>query len=150
MPDRRELSFAKMDEIMPEVDRLIDRGYTTVGNWSLAQVCHHLSSSILWSMEGYPVAVPWIFRATLGKFFKKLILGSGKMRAGIKVPAAMIPKPDLDLRAEAESLRGAIQVYQSHPDQRVPNPMFGKLTSDEGDRLHCIHAAHHLSFVLPK
>ncbi len=42
-PDRRTLRFASLDEIMPEVGRLM-AGYTAVGNWTLGQVCEHLAT----------------------------------------------------------------------------------------------------------
>ena len=42
-PGRRAIQFESLDEIMPEVDRLLE-GHTTVGNWSLAQICRHLAT----------------------------------------------------------------------------------------------------------
>jgi hypothetical protein len=42
-PGRRALRYVNLDEIMPDVDRLLGR-YTTLGAWSLAQICHHLAT----------------------------------------------------------------------------------------------------------
>ena len=44
MPERRMLDFASMDEIMPDVARLLE-GHSTIGQWTLAQILHHLATS---------------------------------------------------------------------------------------------------------
>ena len=45
MPERRLLDFTSMDEIMPDVECLIE-GHTIMGHWTLAQILHHLATSI--------------------------------------------------------------------------------------------------------
>ena len=42
-PGRRTLSYGSFDEMMLDVERLLE-GHTTVGNWSLAQICRHLAT----------------------------------------------------------------------------------------------------------
>ena len=71
------------------------------------------------------------------------------MKEGIKLPEKFLPRPGLDARAEAEALRGALNVYSAHAGPLADHPMFGPLSRDEWTRLHCIHCAHHLSFVQP-
>jgi hypothetical protein len=149
MADRRTLEFARLDEVMPEVDRLL-AGHATVGNWSLGQICNHLAGMYRMSVEGFGVQMPWLFRATLGRVFKKKIFAERRMKAGIKVPERFLPKPGLDDRAEAEALRASIAHYRAHPEPRAPHPFFGQLTGDEWDRVHLIHSAHHLSFAVPE
>ena len=148
MSTRRSLEFARIDEIMPEVDRLLG-GYNSTGNWSLGQICNHLADSYRMSIEGFGVKAPWVLRATLGKLVKRQMLAKGEMKPGIKLPQAFLPKPGLDDRAEAEALRAAIGYYLANPTPRAPHPFFGAMTGAEWDRLHCIHAAHHLSFARP-
>ena len=101
------------------------------------------------SVEGYEKKVPWIVRATLGRVFKKKVLAERRMTAGIKVPEEIRPKSELDDRAEAEALRATIAFYRAHPESRALHPFFGPMRGDEWDRLHMIHAAHHLSFAVP-
>ena len=36
MTERRTLTFARLDDVMPEVDRLL-AGYEAIGMWSLGQ-----------------------------------------------------------------------------------------------------------------
>jgi hypothetical protein len=88
-------------------------------------------------------------RKTLGPVIKKKILKSGEIKEGMKTLESLAPKPDLDDRAEAEALRASIAYYLAHPLPRASHPFFGRMTAEEWDRLHCIHCAHHLSFVLP-
>jgi Protein of unknown function (DUF1569) len=71
------------------------------------------------------------------------------MTEGIKVPEAFLPKPGLDARAEADALRAALRFYAAHTGPLAEHPFFGRISRDEWTRLHCIHCAHHLSFVHP-
>ena len=122
MADRRTLEFARLDEVMPEVDRLL-AGHATVGNWTLGQICNHLASTYRMSMEGFGVQMPWLFRATLGRVFKKKIFAERRMKAGIKVPGRFLPQPGLDDRGrETEAaLRASIAYYtRSHPSSPGP------------------------------
>ena len=58
---RRALDFETLDRVMPDVDRLMERGYRSVGNWTLGQVCNHLAKSLAASVDGYPdVEAPWL------------------------------------------------------------------------------------------
>ncbi len=148
MPERRTLEFARLSDVMPDVDRLL-AGHSTVGNWSLGQVCNHLAGAIQKSVDGYGVQAPWLIRATIGSVIKKKILGDRRIRSGIKTSEEILPKTGLDSRAEAEALRASITYYLTHPEPRAVHPFFGRMTGDEWDQLHCIHCAHHLSFVVP-
>jgi hypothetical protein len=148
MAERRSLKFSSLAEVMPDVDCLL-QGHRTGGNWSLGQVCNHLSDSLILSVEGFGVKAPWLIRKTLGPIVKRQLFKTGQMREGIKIPEKFLPKPGLDARAEAEALRAALQRYSAHTGPMADHPMFGPLSRDEWTRLHCIHCAHHLSFVHP-
>ena len=104
MPERRPLTFASLNEVMPDVDRLLN-GHTTVGKWSLGQICNHLSGAVIGSVEGFGGKAPWLIRKTIGPIIKRQILCAGRMREGMKLPEQFLPKPGLDPRAEAEALR---------------------------------------------
>ena len=43
-----------------------DLGHTTVGNWSLGQICSHPTRSLTWTVEGFPKLAPWVVRKTIG------------------------------------------------------------------------------------
>jgi hypothetical protein len=148
MAERRTLSFSRLDEVMPEVERLLE-GHTTVGNWSLGQICNHLATVFRSSVDP-PRRAPWIVRRTIGPLIRRRVLKAGAMPTGIKVPDALIPRPGLDARSEAENLRAAMDWYTALPKPPVfEHPFFGRITPEQGTRIHCIHCAHHLSFALP-
>ncbi len=148
MEGRRPLTFASMDRIMPEVDRLL-AGHRTLKKWSLGQICNHLNGAIRFSVEGPPVLAPWPIRAIVGPLMKRRVFGRGRMPEGVKLPEKYAPKPGLDARAEAEALRAAIGLFAAHTGPPTVHPLFGRLTAEEWRRFHCIHAAHHLGYVVP-
>ena len=53
MPERRTLNFGSLEEVIPDVERLL-AGHTTVGRWSLGQILHHLATAIRVSRRGRP------------------------------------------------------------------------------------------------
>jgi hypothetical protein len=146
---RRTLSFARLDDVMPDVDRLL-LGHTTVGKWSLGQMCRHLCWSVTHSIEGYSEQAPWIVRVTLGRFALRGLLSSERIAEGFKTPTSMVPKPGLDARAEAEALRAALRLFAVHNGPMALHPFFGTMTRDQWELLHRIHCAHHLSFAVPE
>ncbi len=147
--ERRAIQFDHIDEIMPEVDRLL-AGHRTLGNWSLGQICNHLAASFRHTIEGYHGRLPWVVRRTFGPFAFGWISRTGTLPAGVKAPAEVGPLPGLDDRAEAEALRASIRIFNEYVGPIPEHPVFGRVSKDQLARLHCIHSAHHLSFVLPE
>jgi len=145
---RRPLEFATLERVMPEVDRLL-LGHATAGNWSLGQICRHLAWALTASVDGFPRQAPWLFRRTIGRVLLKRLLKSGRMPEGAPVPGGGVPGPGLDARAEAEALRAALRFFIGHTGPLHEHPFFGPVTRAGAERIHCIHCAHHLSFVLP-
>ena len=87
---RTSLSFSSLDQIMPEVDRLLV-GHRALGHWSLGQICNHLAGAMRGSIEGIPFQAPWLVRKLLGPRFKRRLFSTGKMRAGFKLPEKSLP-----------------------------------------------------------
>ena len=144
---RRALTFDSLDRVMPDVDRLL-AGHTTVGTWTLGQICNHLTTTLTWTVDGYPKLAPWFVRKTIGP----LVLSPFSERAASPresscpaVPARAGPRrvrrggsPSSRTLAFRRPLRPA----QRSPDGR-PDP------AADWERFHCIHCARHLSFALP-
>ena len=145
---RRKLEFATLDEVIPEVDRLL-RGHRTLGNWSLGQICNHLADSIVMSIEGPPIKAPWVVRKTVGPILLARILKTGRFPNGIKLPRKYEPRPGVDARAEAEALRAATRLLAMHGGPMADHPLAGPLPRASWERFLCIHSAHHLGFVVP-
>ncbi|GAC1472300.1 MAG: DUF1569 domain-containing protein [Isosphaeraceae bacterium] len=146
---RRTLSFGSLDEVMPDVDRLLPV-YRGLGNWSLGQVCNHLAATFRGSIEGFPVKAPWIARQTVAQLALKRMLKSGRMPEGVKIPEELGPRPGLDDRAEAEALRATIRLFAAHTGPVADHPFFGPIGRDVWEAIHRIHCAHHLGFIVPE
>jgi hypothetical protein len=133
---------------MPDVDRLLE-GHTTLGQWSLGQICGHLTNSITWSVEGAPILAPWIIRKTVAPLLLRRILKTGRFPDGIRLPERYVPRQGLDARAEAEALRAALWHFASFTGALSVHPMGKAISRADWERFHCIHCARHLSFVIP-
>jgi len=152
MVGRRTLRFNSLDDVMPEVDRLLGGGHQTIGKWSLGQICNHLTGAVELSMARVDVAsfAPWPVQATVGKVLKRLVLGRGRLPDGVKLPEKYEPLAGLDARTEVDALRAALRSFAEHPGPFGSHPMFGLLRREEWSRFHTIHAAHHLGFAIPQ
>lgn len=150
MGEQRALNLERLDQVMPEVDRLL-QGHETLGNWSLGQICRHLALSVQYSVDGFPRRAPWIMRRSLGPVVLGKVLKARRIRAGFKSPEYLQPNPGLDARAEAEALRAAIHLFNARPAQAgfAEHPFFGRMTKSQWTDFHGIHCAHHLSFARP-
>ena len=146
-PGRRPLAYQSLDEVMPDVERLL-QGHATVGQWSLAQVCRHLST-VMRRVVDMPATTPHDPSQWVGEDRKQEVFASGQLPEGIPGPPEIMPGEPLSASEEAESLRAAIAYYRQSPGPAIPHRVFGPLTREEWDRLQLIHTAHHLSFVVP-
>jgi hypothetical protein len=147
MSGRRELSFAGLDEVMPEVDRLL-AGHETVGRWSLGRICNHLATGVRLSFEGGPgPAGPPVREA---EAVRRLFFRRGRFPDRIEAPhPLLVPEADLDARTEADALRAALGRFVVAEGPFSTHPALGTLTKDEWSWFHCIHSAHHLGFASP-
>lgn len=149
-PNRRSLTFRDFDAVTSDVDRLLETGYDALGHWSLGQICNHLTWTVTSSVEGFPSQFPWLVRQTIGQVVRSRVLGTGRMPERVFLPARLHPLPNREDRAEAEALRAALRLYQASNAPRALHPIMGRISPQEWDRLHLIHSAHHLSFLVPK
>jgi hypothetical protein len=147
-PARRPLNFASLDRVMPDVDRLLE-GHKTVGNWNLGQICSHLTGAITSTIDGFRFQAPWMVRKTVGPLRLRRALRASRFPEGAPLPEKYVPTPDKDARAEAEALRAALRLLSAHTGPLAVHPFGAKFSRAEWERFHCIHCAHHLSFVLP-
>jgi hypothetical protein len=144
---RRTLRYENLDEIMADVDHLRS-GHQTIGNWSLAQICRHLATVMRWSVD-LPASEIYDPSVWVGEEQKRRFFESASFPEGVPTSARVVPGEALNEHDEAEGLRQAIAHYQASPDPAIPHILLGFLTRDEWDQFHCIHAAHHFSFVIP-
>ena len=145
-PQRRSLAFAELSEIMPDVHRM-RRGHSTTGNWSLAQICRHLADSFTGSMDGFGVRNHRLMRFLFGRRAVEDVFIHG-LGTGFTVAEKLKPPSNLVLDETVGELGRSIDRYRAHTGPLHFHPFFGRLTPDQWSRLHCIHCAHHLSYVV--
>jgi hypothetical protein len=147
MAERRGLEFTSIDDVIPEVERLL-AGHVTVGQWSLGQICHHLATAIRLTLDA-----PIRRRLTTPEqdVARREFFHSGKFPDGMQAPlAALVPPPDRDARTEADALRAEIHRFVQTDRPLPAHPRLGPMTKEEWARFHCMHCAHHLGFAVPR
>jgi len=144
---RRAVVLEDLSQLMPEVGRL-SRGNHTVGDWTLAQVCKHLADSINGSIDGFDLRNHRFKRFFLRRQMLKVALTKGIPR-NYTVDPNLTPPPDVALEEAIEELRRAVERYRTYAGRLAAHPLFGRMPREVWDRVHCVHCAHHLSFVLP-
>lgn len=147
---RRPLSFADFDEVLAEVERLRTRGWTSAGQWDLAQTCHHLAYFIEGPVDGHGYRVPWLLKALFGRWALRRILKTRTMRDKTPTPQKPLPSAGQSEDAAVARLANAIARFRAHAGEYHDSPFFGHLTRDEWRDLQLIHCAHHLAFLTPK
>lgn len=147
----RELSFDTLDAAVEEAQMLLNSGYTPVGNWTLGQVCRHLTLVQDPSVDGYPA---WIsLFAFLRPVMRRLLLPkvlSGDSPRGIRTMSSFVPPKDADDAVEVAAFVASTRRLLAHSGQYAPHPAFGRLPNSEIVRVHTAHAAHHLRFIQPQ
>jgi Protein of unknown function (DUF1569) len=144
---RRSLRYGNLDEVMSDVEHLLE-GHSTVGHWSLAQICCHLAT-VMRRVVDLPASTPHDPTKFVSAEQKRQVFDSGVLPEGLPGVPESLPSETLGEREEAEGLRRAIAYYKASPGPVIPHRLFGPLTRDEWDRLQLIHVAHHLSFAVP-
>ena len=142
--DRRALRFKDADEAIAEI-HLLRKGCTQLGNWTLPQVCRHLTIAI--NNTARPAvdgATPeqTAMRPTLEK-----VLATGKIPAGLQSPEKAIPPTDCN-EADIDALIAALAKVKAYAEPSAAHPRFGPLTLDEFQQITLAHAAHHLSHLI--
>ncbi len=149
--DRRELHFSSMGDILDDVEYLAAGDPPrTAGNWTSAQIVAHVGRVIDYSIEGFPTpkaALPLRFVCWL---LRRIVL-TRPMQPGVKLPrnfAALIPDHGTTWEDAVDGFRA---VYTKLATRRMthPSPVFGRMSHEQWEQLHCRHAEMHFSFMHP-
>ncbi len=147
-PDqRRSLGFEELSQVVPEVLRF-RASHRTVSRWTFAQICQHLANSFNGSIDGLDLSRHRFKRFFLAKPMLRYTFRHG-IPTNYTVDPNIEPPPGVDLEEAVEALTRAVDRYQGHRGPLQAHPLFGKMPRRVWDRVHRIHCAHHLSFVLP-
>lgn len=145
----RELKFSTFDDILAEAKRIAAQpGVSSRGSWTPAQNVWHVGRVVLASVEGFPADVPFIF-----KLVGPLLRNRFTKRAfnpGIKVPAKLAAHFVADSSVTADQ---AVELFEQAVAKRqaqgyIPaSPLFGKMTEQQWEQLHCRHAEMHFGLI---
>ena len=153
VPDRRQLRFNSIDEVLQEIDRIVaaDQAGTlrTLGNWTPGQIMGHLAAWTNYSYDGYPLkAPPWFIRIILRMLVKKYLRKG--MPSGQRIPGVENGTYGTALFTTAEGadqLRRALRRLESDEVAKFDSPGFGVMSDEDRLQLNFRHAELHLSFL---
>ena len=153
---RRPLVFSDLDEVVRDAVSLRANGAEKAGNWDLAQCANHLADWMGFQIDGFPKppapirAMLWVMKKTIGR--KKLLqyLADKSFPAGKPTMPQTVHAAGGDARPAVERLKQNVERLQAYTGRIVPSPLFGHMTKDEAVGMQLVHAAHHLSFLVPK
>ena len=149
---RRDVHYRTMQDLLDDVERISAGPYRTVGNWSLAQICAHVSKALNLALDGERIPTPWIVRVLARLLFKRRLI-EGPMPAGFQVKGAavriLIPGVDTGLDQALAALRTSVARWQKGAPTH-PHFILGPMTPAQWDSLQLRHAELHMSFVQPE
>lgn len=155
-PKKRPLSFNSFEEMMADVHSLIEHGYVSNGNWTLAQTCGHLSDWMRFPLDGFPVPplpmriIFWVMKKTVGPGMKRKILAEG-FKGGMPTAPETVPQPDaMTDQQAAKLLQETIDRVQAYNGELHPSPFFGPIDHETHVKVSLLHANHHLGYLEPK
>ena len=147
----RPLNFESLEKASEEASELLRSGYVRSGNWSLGQICHHLTLVQNPSIDGYPF---WLslfapLRPVMRRWLlPKLLEIDSQPR--IRTIKAFMPPDDSDDAFEVENYHRSVDRMMDHTAPFAPHPAFGRVPRQTILQIHAAHAAHHLRFLQPQ
>ena len=146
---RREVHYQSLEDVLDDARRCAEDGSTSIGNWSVSQILHHLSVTLHASIDGFGFRVFWPKRLLARIFVKNKVLSQG-MSPGVKLPTRVTRLVPTEMPVEDALLQlsTAVERYQVNPS-RASHPVFGRFTSEEYDQFQLRHAELHMSFIVP-
>lgn len=147
---RRPLDFRSYDALLADVARLREVGYDRAGNWELPQIVAHLAHTMDVvsdpATKPMPRPVQWAARTlVLPRFLKRRAMPTGMPTPGMLRAA----RPASDEAAFALFV-AAVDRARAHLGPTLRHPAMGRMAVDDWHQLQLIHAAHHLSFLVPR
>ena len=149
-PERRELSFASLDDVVSEAERLADGEVRTTGNHSFGQILEHLARThdmATGKLEAPPTP---LFIRLMMPFVKSSIIKNVKpgFKLSPKAEAFFWPDQEFKVQPALAHLKESVERFNT-VGPLPKHPIFGKLSTEQATELNHKHCAMHLSFVHP-
>ena len=149
-PERRELSFATLNEAVAEAERLADGEVRTTGNHSFGQILEHLARTHDMATGKVEAPRPPLFIRLMMPFIKSSIIKD--VKPGFKLPAKaetfFWPDQEFEVQDALTHLKESVERFNT-VGPLPKHPVFGKLSQEKATELNRKHCAMHLSFVHP-
>ena len=149
MAERRYLDLRSLDDVIAEVQRLRDGGYTALGKWNLSQMGDHLSETIRVGIDGDEKRLPWILRKVAWHVLARA-RRTRRMLNGAPTVPRLIPEPlEADDPAKIDNLIAALEEARDFPGPLPPYVLCDGLSLEQWKDLMVVHSQHHLGFLIP-
>lgn len=145
MDQLRQLQFDDIRDAVADAHQLLTCGYIQQGNWSLGQICRHLTLVQEGSIVGYPTWMSLFapLRPLMRRFLLPRLLGRDSPR-GIRTASIYVPPDHLDDTVEWNDFADSVDRLLQYSRPYAPHPGFGRLPREKILEIHAAHAAHHL------
>ena len=151
-PERRELKFSSLDEVVEEVERLATAEVRTTGNHSFPEIVRHLALThdmVTGKVKG--PSPPWYVKLVIG-LMKSRLMKDKPLAPGIKLPpnaeAFFWPDSEVSLADAIAHLKQSVENFKAN-GPLPKHPIFGEVSAEKNLSMNLRHAALHLSFVHP-
>jgi hypothetical protein len=145
MPTRRNLNYANIDQLIADVNHL-RKGCTQLGQWNLPQMCRHLTVALTNTMK--PATGPATPEQLKLRPVLENAMATGKIPTGLQAPEKALPPVDCN-DADIANMISAFEKAKTYAEPQSNHPRFGPLSLAEFHRMILVHAAHHLSYLIP-
>ena len=150
---RAGLEYPDVAAAVADVARL-RRGYTKAGHWSLPQIAYHVAASLKDRMRPAAADEPDTQEQRARHGVRDRVLAENVVAAGLTSPPAASPPADLTDdspagRAAVDDLVAQLDRFDRYPHEFPPHRLFGRMTREQNRRHQLVHAAHHLSHLVP-
>ena len=151
-PERRNLTFSNLDEVVADAEKLASGNVRTTGNHSFGQILEHLARTHDMTTGKMEAPSPPFFIKMMMPIMKHFLLNEKPLKPGFKLPpkaeSVFWPDQEFDVQEALAHLKDSVENYKRNGPM-PKHPMFGKLSREQNDRLNCRHCELHLSFVHP-
>lgn len=134
-----EVFIARISKLQPETTPLW-------GKMNVTQMMKHCGAPMDIAFETLTIKVPFIFRL-LGRLMKKSILNGPEFKKNSPTAKDLIFDGSYDFETAKSELIEKCKKFQQGPKVITLqiHPFWGKLTTEEWDKLQILHLNHHLS-----
>jgi len=144
--------------IADRAEQLASSGLRQGRSWTLAQICEHLALGIENTVRDDGSGGPperWRrlrpSQRLVRSLVRRVMLFTGWFPAGASAPESVQPSDDASLQDAILRLRSAAESFDVKLADRSQgwgvHSMLGRMNGRAWCRFHCIHAAHHFSFL---